>query len=62
MMSKHGRSLTITLPAHVAPMDYDLIGGNEQGPLIRGIGGIVYSSILGWMAGGARACKCRMGK
>jgi hypothetical protein len=42
MKSVHGRTLTITLPCHVAPVGSDLIGSNEQGPLIKGIGGIVY--------------------
>ena len=42
MMSVHGRALTVTLPCHVAPVGSDLIGSNEQGPLIKGIGGIVY--------------------
>ena len=41
MMSVHGRALTITLPCHVAPVGSDLIGSNEQGPLIKGIDGIV---------------------
>jgi hypothetical protein len=42
MMSKHGRLITITLPCHVAPVNNDLIGSNEQGPLLKGVGGIVY--------------------
>jgi hypothetical protein len=42
MMLVHGWALTITLPCHVAPVGSDLIGSNEQGPLIKGIGGIVY--------------------
>jgi len=42
MKSVHGRTLTIRLPCHVAPVGADLIGANEQGPLIKGIGGIAY--------------------
>ena len=42
MKSVHGRTLTIKLPCHVAPVGSDLIGANEQGPLIKGIGGIAY--------------------
>ena len=34
MMSAHGRSLTVTLPCHVAPVGSDLIGSNKQGPLL----------------------------
>lgn len=45
MMSAHGRSLTITLPCHVAPVGSDLIGSNEQGPLLQGIKGIVYAEL-----------------
>ena len=41
----HGRTLTITLPCHVAPVGSDLIGANEQGPLIKGIGGIAYFEV-----------------
>jgi hypothetical protein len=42
MMTIHGQALTVTLLCHVAPVGSDLIGSNEQGPLIKGIGGIVY--------------------
>jgi len=45
MKSVHGRTLTITLPCHVAPVGSDLIGANEQGPLIKGIGGIAYFEV-----------------
>ena len=42
MMSKHGRLITITLPCHVVAVNNDLIGSNKQGPLLKGIGGVVY--------------------
>ena len=45
MKSVHGRTLTIKLPCHVAPVGSDLIGANEQGPLIKGIGGIAYFEV-----------------
>jgi hypothetical protein len=42
MMSKHGRLITITLPCHMAAVHNDLIGANEQGPMLKGIGGVMY--------------------
>ena len=42
MMSKHGRLVTVTLPCHMAPVQRDLIGANEQGPILQGIKGVMY--------------------
>jgi hypothetical protein len=41
MMSKHGRLVTVTLPCHMAPVHNDLIGANEQGPILQGIKGVM---------------------
>ena len=41
MMSKHGRLVTITLPCHMGPVHNDLIGANEQGPILQGIKGVM---------------------
>ena len=45
MLSKHGRLVTITLPCHMAPVNNDLIGANEQGPILQGIKGVMYFGI-----------------
>ena len=42
MMSLHGRLVTVTLPCHMAPVQRDLVGGNEQGPILQGIKGVIY--------------------
>ena len=42
MLSKHGCLVTITLPCHMAPVNNDLIGANEQGPILQGIKGVMY--------------------
>jgi len=42
MLSKHGRLVTITLLCHMAPVNNDLIGANEQGPILQGIKGVMY--------------------
>ena len=51
MKSVHRQTLTITLPCHVVLVGSDLIGANEQGLLIKGIGGIAYFEVThpdGW--------------
>jgi hypothetical protein len=55
MISRHGRTVTITLPCHVAPVDNDLVGSNEQGPLLKGIGGVVYIEYA-WPDGRRATC------
>ena len=42
MLSIHGRLITITLPCHMAPVSNDLVGANEQGPILQGIQGVMY--------------------
>ena len=42
MMTMHRRSVMITLPCHVAAVNNDSIGSNEQGLLLQGVGGIMY--------------------
>ena len=42
MMSKHGQLVTVTLLCHMAPVQNDLIGANEQGLILQGIKGVMY--------------------
>ena len=45
MMSLHGRLVTVTLPCHMARVQRDLVGGNEQGPILQGIKGVIYMEL-----------------
>ena len=42
MRTLHGRLVMITLLCHVAAVNDDLIGSNEQGPLLQGVGDVMY--------------------
>ena len=42
MRALHGRTVTISLPCHVADVRDSIIGSNEQGPLLDGVGDVMY--------------------